>query len=241
MTLLSIIIPAHNEERRLRETLPRVLQFLRTQKYASEVLVVENGSIDRTAPVVAELARSEPQLQLLREAQRGKGLAVRRGMLAARGAFRFMCDADLSMPIEQVSRFLPQQLAEFDVAIGSREIPGAVRFDEPAFTHLRGRVFSNLVKLAVLPGIEDTQCGFKCFTAAAAEDLFRVQRLDGLSFDVELLFIARLRGYRICEVPIDWIFHRETKVRMVRDTLQMLRDVLTLRRNLRAGYYERAA
>ncbi len=120
MTLLSIIIPAHNEERRLRETLPRVLQFLRTQAYASEVLVVENGSSDRTAAVVAELLRSEPQLQLLCEAQRGKGLAVRRGMLAARGAFRFMCDADLSMPIEQVVRFLPPRLAEFDVAIGSR-------------------------------------------------------------------------------------------------------------------------
>lgn len=241
MTLLSIIIPAHNEERRLSETLPRVLQFLRTQNYAAEVLVVENGSHDRTAAVVEELARSEPRLQLLREARRGKGLAVRRGMLAARGAFRFMCDADLSMPIEQVVRFLPPQLAEFDVAIGSREISGAVRFGEPAFTHLRGRVFSNLVKLAVLPGIEDTQCGFKCFTAPAAEDLFRVQRLDGLSFDVELLFIARLRSYRVREVPIDWHFHRETKVRMVRDTLQMLRDVLTLRRNLRAGFYVRAA
>lgn len=139
MTLLSIIIPAHNEERRLSETLPRVLQFLRTQNYAAEVLVVENGSHDRTAAVVEELARSEPRLQLLREARRGKGLAVRRGMLAARGAFRFMCDADLSMPIEQVVRFLPPQLAEFDVAIGSREISGAVRFGEPAFTHLRGR------------------------------------------------------------------------------------------------------
>ena len=223
------------------ETLPQVLQFLRTQDYAAEVLVVENGSHDRTADVVTAMARNEPRLQLLREAQRGKGLAVRRGMLAARGALRFMCDADLSMPIAQVVRFLPAQPAAFDVAIGSREISGARRFGEPAFTHLRGRVFSNLVKLAVLPGIEDTQCGFKCFTAAAAEDLFRVQRLDGLSFDVELLFIARQRGYRIQEVPIDWHFHRETKVRMVRDTLQMLRDVLTLRRNLRAGFYERAA
>ncbi len=241
MTHLSIIIPAHNEERRLGETLPQVLQFLTTQDYAAEVLVVENGSHDRTADVVTAMAHNEPRLQLLREAQRGKGLAVRRGMLAARGALRFMCDADLSMPIAQVVRFLPAQPAAFDVAIGSREISGARRFGEPAFTHLRGRVFSNLVKLAVLPGIEDTQCGFKCFTAAAAEDLFRVQRLDGLSFDVELLFIARQRGYRIQEVPIDWHFHRETKVRMVRDTLQMLRDVLTLRRNLRAGFYERAA
>ncbi len=241
MTHLSIIIPAHNEERRLGETLPQVLQFLTTQDYAAEVLVVENGSHDRTADVVTAMARNEPRLQLLREAQRGKGLAVRRGMLAARGALRFMCDADLSMPIAQVVRFLPAQPAAFDVAIGSREISGARRFGEPAFTHLRGRVFSNLVKLAVLPGIEDTQCGFKCFTAAAAEDLFRVQRLDGLSFDVELLFIARQRGYRIQEVPIDWHFHRETKVRMVRDTLQMLRDVLTLQRNLRAGFYERAA
>jgi hypothetical protein len=150
-----------------------------------------------------------------------------------------MCDADLSMPIEQVARFLPPQLTNFDVAIGSREVDGAVRFHEPAFTHVRGRVFSNLVKLFVLSDFEDTQCGFKCFRAQAALDLFSTQRLDGMSFDVEVLYIARKRGYRIAEVPVDWYFHRETRVRMLRDSFGMLADILAVRRNWRDGKYAR--
>ena len=237
MTYLSIIIPAHNEEKRLPETLHAIDTFVRAQSYTVEVLVVENGSVDATAQVVRAHGAKHKHVHLLHEPDRGKGLAVRRGMLAAQGEFRFMCDADLSMPIEQIARFLPPQLTDCDVAIGSREVAGAVRFHEPAFTHVRGRMFSNLVKLLALPDFEDTQCGFKCFGAQAALDLFSTQRLDGMSFDVEVLYIARKRGYRIVEVPVDWYFHRETRVRMLRDSFGMFFDILALRRNWRDGKY----
>ncbi|MDP6769343.1 MAG: glycosyltransferase family 2 protein, partial [Anaerolineales bacterium] len=136
-------------------------------------------------------------------------------------------------------RFLPPEISNYDIAMGSREIAGSIRFHEPAFTHVRGRIFSNLVKLMVLPGFEDTQCGFKCFHASAAIDLFTSQLLDGMSFDVEVLYIARKRGYKIVEVPVDWYFHRETRVRMVEDSIRMLVDVLVLRKNWKSGKYER--
>ena len=162
---------------------------------------------------------------------------MRRGILAAQGQYRFICDADLSMPIEELPKFLPPLAADYEVAIGSREAPGARRFNEPAFRHLQGRVFSDLVKYFALPGFEDTQCGFKCFSARAAEDLFSVQQFDGMSFDVEVLFIARQRGYRIIEVPIDWYYRSESRVQPLADPLRMLLDILLIHQNWRAGRY----
>src|SRR5262245_21000863 len=216
---LSIIIPAHNEERRLPPTLKAIDAFLDHQGYDCEVLVVENGSQDLTAVVTEAYAADHPRVRLLREHGRGKGLAVRRGMLEAAGQFRFVCDADLSMPIEDLPKFLPPQSGDYDVAIGSREVAGAHRYNEPVFRHVQGRVFSGLVKRLALPGFEDTQCGFKCFRAAAAEDLFAVQRFDGMSFDVEVLYIARQRNYRIIEVPIDWYYRSESRVQPLADPL----------------------
>lgn len=236
---LSIIIPAHNEEHRLPPTLTAVDAYLGKQAYASEIVVVENGSQDLTAVVTEAFAAGHPRVRLIRERGRGKGLAVRRGMLEARGQYRFICDADLSMPIEEVAKFLPPQLEAYDVAIGSREAPGARRFNEPAYRHFQGRAFSNLVKLFALPGFEDTQCGFKMFRAAAADDVFRVQVFDGMSFDVEALFIARRRGYKIVEVPIDWYYRSESRVHPLLDPLRMLRDILTIRRNWAQGKYSR--
>lgn len=234
---LSIIIPAHNEEHRLPPTLKTIDAFLSHQPYESEVVVVENGSQDLTAVVTEAFAADHPRVRLLRERGRGKGLAVRRGMLEATGQFRFFCDSDLSMPIEELPKFLPPILPECDVAIGSREVPGARRFNEPRFRHVQGRVFSELVKRLALPGFEDTQCGFKCFRAEVAADLFAVQAFTGWSFDVEVLYIARQRGYRVVEVPIDWYYNADTKVRPLTDPLRMLFDILTIRRNWRAGRY----
>jgi hypothetical protein len=141
------------------------------------------------------------------------------------------------MPIEELPKFLPPALANYDVAIGSREGPGARRFNEPRFRHVQGRVFSELVKRLALPGFEDTQCGFKCFRAEAAADLFAVQAFTGWSFDVEVLYIARQRGYHVVEVPIDWYYNGDTKVRPLTDPLRMLLDIITIRRNWRAGRY----
>jgi dolichyl-phosphate beta-glucosyltransferase len=160
-------------------------------------------------------------------------------MLAARGEYRFICDADLSMPIEEVNKFLPPALDRYDVAIGSREAPGARRFNEPLYRHLMGRLFTTIVKLLAVRGFEDTQCGFKCFRAEVACDLFGVQRLNGMSFDVEALFIAQRRGYKIVEVPINWYFSAESRVRLIDDSLRMVGELLEVRRNWRRGAYDR--
>jgi glycosyltransferase involved in cell wall biosynthesis len=237
MAFLSIIIPAHQEAGRLPGTLQTIDTYLAKQSYSAEVIVVENGSHDRTADVVREFAREHPYVRLIQEQRRGKGLAVRLGMLAACGQYRFMCDADLSMPIDEIDRFLSQQPDSWDVAIGTRNDPASNRYGEPLATRLRGCTFNVLVKLFVLPGFEDTQCGFKCFTAEATKDLFTTQVSNDMSFDVEVLFIARKRGYKITKVPIDWYFNTDSKVRMFRDPLWMIVNILTVRLNWWRGKY----
>lgn len=236
---LSLVIPAHNEEARLPTTLQQVFDFLAAQPYPAEVLVVENASHDRTVQVAQEFAGRYPQLKVMQCPQRGKGLAVRMGMLAARGEYRFMCDADLSMPVAEISRFLPPALSGVDIAIASREAPGAVRYHEPQYRHLVGRVYNGLIRLLALPGLQDTQCGFKCFRGAVTEELFTRQTLGGWSFDVEVLFIARRRGYRIVEVPIVWEYNPGSKVNVLRDSFRMAIDLLTIRLNGWRGVYER--
>ncbi len=238
---LSIVIPAYNEETRLPATLSRVLGFLQQQPYTWEVLVVDNGSRDRTGEIVRSVADQQPNLRLLQEAHRGKGLAVRLGLLAAQGEYRFICDADLSMPIEEISRFVPPAQQDVDIVIGSREAPGAVRYGEPAYRHWIGRVFNWLVRLLAVPGFQDTQCGFKCFRAEVAEDLYSVQRLDGWTFDVEVLFIALRRGYRVVEIGIPWYFEPGSRVHPLRDSVTMLMDLFRIRRNWRRGLYARRA
>lgn len=235
---LSIIIPAHNEERRLPATLEWVIAFLQKQTYTAEVLVVENGSQDRTFEIACAYARQYPQVRVYREAERGKGLAVRRGMLEAKGEYRFMCDADLSMPVEEINLFLPPNLTDFDVAIASREAPGAVRYNEPQYRHWGGRVMNAMIRLLILPGLQDTQCGFKCFRAPVAQMLFGLQTLKGWSFDVEVLFIARKRGLRIVEVPIHWYFNPESKLRVVQDAFKIGLDILTIHLNNIKGVYD---
>lgn len=234
---LSIVIPAHNEEHRLPRTLEQVFAFLEKQTYTAEVVVVENGSADRTLEIAQSFAAQHPQLRILQNDERGKGLAVRRGMLEARGQFRFICDADLSMPIEEIVKFIPPMLTDFDVAIGSREAPGAVRYNEPAYRHWGGRAINLIIRLLILPGLQDTQCGFKCFSAEASERLFKLQTLPGWSFDIELLFLARRAGMRVREIPIHWYFGEDSKVSAVRDALNMIRDIFRIHGNARRGTY----
>ena len=240
MTLpfLSIVIPAYNEEKRLPDTLEKVIAFTDRQAYPSEVLVVENGSQDRTYAVAQAFAEHYDQVILLKEEQRGKGLAVQRGMLTARGEYRFMCDADLSMPVDEISRFIPPTLQDYDIAIGSREAPGAIRYNEPQYRHLGGRAVNTMIRVLALPGLQDTQCGFKCFSASVADELFRLQTLTGWSFDIELLYIARRRGYRIVEVPIPWYFNPESKLNVVKDAIKMGTDILTIHLNQLKGRYD---
>lgn len=234
---LSIVIPAYNEERRLPKTLEQVMAFITSQNYPAEVLVVENGSTDHTLAVGQSFAERYPQIRLIHNPERGKGLAVKRGMLEAHGDFRFMCDADLSMPIQEVKRFLPPQLDEYDIAIASREAPGAVRYNEPYYRHFIGRGYNLLIRWLALPGLHDTQCGFKCFRGEVAEDLFIRQTFSGWSFDVEVLFIGRVRGYKIVELPIPWYYNAESKIKVLGDSFNMGRDLIKMRLNALRGVY----
>jgi dolichyl-phosphate beta-glucosyltransferase len=236
---LSIVVPAYNEGRRLPETLPRMVDFVEAQEYCAEVIVVDDGSTDNTAGVVEVVAEDASSVRLVRNEHRGKGYAVKTGALAAQGDHVFLCDADLSMPIEEVARFLPPALAEYDVAIGSREVEGARRYGEPGLRHLMGRVFNTLVRLLAVGGFQDTQAGFKCFKREAAHELFPYQTMDGFGFDVEILFIARKRGLRIVEVPINWYYMSNSRVSPLRDSVRMVREILQVRINDWRGLYDR--
>jgi len=235
---LSIIIPAHNEASRLPRTLGHVFEFLDRQTFSSEVLVVENGSTDSTLEIARELIPRFPQLIVLHEQMRGKGNAVRSGMVSARGEFRFICDADLSMPIEEITKFLPPRLEDFDLAIASREAPGAMRYNEPAYRHWGGRVINLAIRTLILPGMQDTQCGFKCFRAETTLPLFRLQTQNGWSFDIELLYLARRFNLRLKEIPIQWYFDADSKVNAVRDALRMFGDIFRIHFNAVRGSYE---
>ncbi len=236
---LTIVIPAYNEENRLPQTLPKVAEFAEKQDYITEVLVVDDGSKDRTAEVVESFAAKHDCIRLIRAEHGGKGHAIKTGMLQARGEYAFLCDADLAMPISELPKFLPPQQNGFQIAIGSREIKGAVRYNEPGYRHLMGRVFNLLVKLTAVPGFEDTQCGFKCFHQSVTKDLFSSQTIDGFGFDVEVLYVAQKRGYHIIEIPIHWYHQTESKVHPVRDTLRMIQDIVVVRQNDRRGVYDK--
>ena len=237
LPLLSIIIPALNEALRLPPSLEKIDSFLQTQNYSAEVIVVDNGSNDRTAEIVQAYAATHPYVRLIQLKERGKGRAVKAGMLAAHGDYRFICDTDLSMPIEEVVKFLPPAVGDYDISIATREGKGAQRIGEPEYRHLMGRVNNLIIKVMAIREFEDTQCGFKMFNRRSAEDLFSVQQMNGIGFDVEILFIALKRGYKIREVPITWYFDPDSRMRLVQDSLNMLREIWQIRQNWRKGVY----
>ena len=235
---LSIIIPAHNEEERLLPSLEKVREYVNQQSYTIEVIVVENGSHDNTFEIAKAFQSNMPCLKVIQEQESGKGLAVRSGMLTATGKYRIFCDADFSMPVSEITKFIPQDDHDYDIAIASRELPESKRVDEPEFRHLIGRAFNTLVRLALLPGLHDTQCGFKAFRGEIADKLFRMQTLTGWSFDAEILFIGQKLGYNIIEVPITWYYMPGTRLNIIKDSLKMASDLFTIRRNDRQGMYE---
>ncbi len=235
---LSLIIPAYNEEGRLSKTLKEVAGFVDSQNYSTEVLIVENGSSDNTFHVASAFCKEHDDFHVIRLRGRGKGLAVREGMLAAKGDYRMMLDADLSMPVDQIPRFFPPQIENKDIVIASREAPGAVRYQEPQYRHIGGRMVNMLIRLMALPGLQDSQCGFKCFREDVAKDLFGVQEMTGWSFDIEVLYVARMRGYQIEELAIPWYYNEQSHVSPVRDTLRMFLDLIRIRKHARSGDYE---
>jgi glycosyltransferase involved in cell wall biosynthesis len=247
--LLSIVVPAYNEEKRLPASLTSINDYLAQQSYESEIVVVDDGSDDQTAAVAERLRPNLPTLRLVRNPHRGKAYALRTGVLTSQGCFVFLCDADLSMPIAEIAKFLPVVESGYGIAIGSREAAGAKRFDEPVMRHLMGRVYNLLVRLFLLGEYQDTQCGFKCLSREAAYDIFprlhvRTDDVDVkgpmvTGFDVELLWLARKLGYRVAEVGIQWHYSPGSKVNPARDTLRMVADLIKVRINDRRGYYDR--
>jgi dolichyl-phosphate beta-glucosyltransferase len=238
---LSVVIPAFNEEARLVGTLARVLDYLHGRREPFEVIVVDDGSSDDTAGAArrAAAAAGGAVRVVANVRNRGKGFSVRRGVEESRGEFILFSDADLSTPIEDVERLFAALLeGGCDIAIGSRAMKGSdVRVHQPWYREAMGKTFNKLVRLLVLRGFRDTQCGFKLFRAPAARDIFRLQRVERFSFDVEALYLARRRGYRVAEVPVTWYNSPSSRVSIVRDSARMFLDVLRIRLNgLRGGY-----
>ena len=236
---VSIVVPAYNEAARIGSTLASLCEHLQQRPWDWEIRVVDDGSTDRTAAIAETFAAEEPRLVVQREPHRGKGGAVKAGLSAAKGWYRFMCDADLSMPIAELKSFLPPLLDGYDVAIGTREGAAARRVGEPSSRHLVGRMFNLCVQRLVLPGIQDSQCGFKMFTAQAVRTILPHTTVDGWAFDVEMLAIARANGLRIVEVPIEWHYRSESRLSISRDGLRMLGEILTIRSRAAGGAYQR--
>lgn len=240
---LSIVVPAYNEEHRLAPTLARLHAHLAAQPMRWEIVVVDDGSRDATCAVVLAAAARIPNLRLVRQTpNRGKGAAVRRGMLEARGQIRVMCDADGSMPPGQLPRLLAPILAcTAEIAIGSRYAEGA-RTDvkQPWYRVAWSRLANRVIQRSLVPGVRDTQCGFKAFTAEAARALFGAGRIDGWAFDLEILALARRAGFAIAEVGVEWTDDRRSRVNPLVDLWKVVREAMTIRRNLRRGVYARA-
>ena len=233
---VSVIIPAFNEATRIIPTLEKVVEHFSDKPYEWEVVVVDDGSTDATAQMVEDWSQSHPSVRLEKSEHRGKGWAVRRGMLSATGAYRLMSDADLAVPIHWVDQFLEQMDLGRHIVIGSREAAGARRFDEPAYRHLMGRVFNWVVKLLAVRGFQDTQCGFKMYRGELADRIFDAQTLKGWGFDVEILLLGKKVGATITEVPIDWYYRTESKMGTVSGALG-LADVFRVRFNEIRGKY----
>ncbi len=236
--LLSIVIPAYNEEERILPSLRKIYSYLSAQDFSFEVIVVDDGSTDNTAGIVKNFTDVNKPLFLTNGKNKGKGFTVKSGMLAAKGEYVFFTDADLSTPIEEVSHCLPYLSEGHDIVIGSRSLPDSdVRIHQPWYREKMGRVFNLIVTSILMRGIVDTQCGFKGFRRNVIEPVFRRSIINGFSFDVEILYIANKHNFNIKEVPVRWENSTLSKVSPIKDSLQMFIDLLGIRlKNIKGAY-----
>jgi glycosyltransferase involved in cell wall biosynthesis len=239
---LSIIIPAYNEERRLPRGLAKIREYLASRAFAPgkvEIIVVDDGSKDRTAAIAEEWSREMPTLRLVPNGEnRGKGYSVRHGMVEARGRVALFTDADLSAPIEEADKLLVALDQGNDVAIGSRAVNRALIFGHQSrLRELAGMVFNGFVRLFTGLPFQDTQCGFKAFLREPSQIVFEQQRIEGFGFDPEILFLAKRHGLRAVEIPVRWAHDPATKVHVVRDSLLMFLDLAYIRWNSLMGRY----
>ena len=235
---LSIIVPAFNESAEIHKTLKTIKTFLDSQIFSWEIIIVDDGSNDNTTEIVEASILENRSFHLIKNSHLGKGAAVRTGMLAAKGELRLMCDADLSMPVNFIDNFIQSYQDGFDITIGSREIEGSKRFEEPHFRHIRGRIFNFWLRLLGINKFQDTQCGFKSFSAPIANFLFKQLEIVGFGFDVELMHIASKQNQiKIQELPIEWHHNLNSKVRPFRDPFLMIRDSIKIKWKSFKGKY----
>ena len=228
---LTIVVPAYNEVERVGDSLKRMMEYFDAQTYPYEILIVDDGSSDGTLPLVKDLAKDHEQVTALHyDGNRGKGYAVRYGILRAKGDFVLFSDADLATPIEEVEHLFTGIESGHEVAIGSRDVVGSkLEKRQSALRELGGKIFNRLVQKLAVPGIHDTQCGFKLFTRTAAKNIFSCCQVDNFSFDVEALYLARQYGYKIAEIPVRWHHVDGSKVRYLRDSIRMIRTLYKIR------------
>lgn len=231
-TVLTIVVPAYNEEKRLGATLKRMLAYFDEQGSPFEILVVDDGSTDGTASLVETISACRKEVRLISyKPNRGKGYAVRQGMLAGRGERLLLSDADLATPIEEVEKLMAQLNNGYDIAIGSRDVKGSELIKHQSWLReTGGKTFNKMVQLIAVPGIHDTQCGFKLFTRSAAQDIFSRCTVDHFAFDVEVLYLAiRVLGYRVAETPIRWAHQEGSSVVFWRDAFRMAKTLFKIR------------
>ncbi|OGC70080.1 hypothetical protein A2415_00585 [candidate division WWE3 bacterium RIFOXYC1_FULL_39_7] len=246
----SIVIPAYNEADKISSTLTQVVSFMRTFSPSYEVIVVDDGSRDNTAEMVSEFQKNNPEVVVVRNPHKGKSYAVYTGVMRSDGDLIYLCDADLSTPISELKKLAVwAKDQDFDVVIGSREGKGAQRIGEPSYRHIIGRIFNLLVQVLALPGIQDSQCGFKLLKSPSARRIFANLKVYGPdakitqkpffgAFDVEVIYLARKFGYKIKEVPVIWHYVRTTRFNFVENSYKMARDVLKIRLNDAKGLYK---
>ena len=237
---LSLIIPAFNEEARIGNSLDRIFNFLRSQPYSFEVIIVDDGSRDRTVDLVRDRLGKHPAARILRQPHnQGKGEAVKQGMLSGTGDYLFFCDADLSVPIETLPTFLSRLQNHCDVTIGTRKKPGAfIEVHQPFYREFMGKTYTLLSNWILASHVSDFTCGFKGFRREAARALFPLQRMKNWSFDSEILHLAQLKGYQVEEIPVTWRDDKATKVRLWRDVVSSLLGLMNIRANQYLGRYK---
>lgn len=236
---LSLIIPAFNEETRIGESLDRILAFFQSQPYFYEILIVDDGSRDQTVDVIRERFWGKDGFTIHRQPRNmGKGGAVKQGMLRARGDYLFFSDADLSVPIHALSTFLAELENHCDIAIGTRQRAGAsIEVHQPFYREFMGKIYTRLANWILNLKVSDFTCGFKGFRREAAKELFSRQQLENWSFDAEILYLARLKGYQVVEVPVQWRNDERTKVKLWRDIAGSFLGLLQIRLHDLRGTY----
>tara|TARA_Y100001936_G_scaffold253388_1_gene317683 strand:+ start:750 stop:1484 length:735 start_codon:yes stop_codon:yes gene_type:complete len=234
---LSIIIPVYNEQNRISKTLTNLTKYLDDQDYSWEIVVANDGSEDNTAEQIKPYLK-DIRIKLINLPHNGKGSAIQTGMLSAKGNIRLMCDADMAMPVKHISDFIYEiNEKKQDIVIGSRQISGSRRFNESPFRHLMGRIYNRWIRIFLISDYHDTQCGFKAFTASAADKIFPLQQLNGFGFDVEILVIAGLKKYKSKELPIEWHHDQESKVNPLLDSISMFIDTIKIKLAFYRGKY----